>query len=155
MYQVTITRPETLLNVLTDLIGEVVEGKGTKLRRIAAREIARVHDLFHNARNGRDVLVAVHEFVELKWRLADPSPYFYEELCGEPEPYSTDGILFRALVDLLRIEDGMFVWQWLPEQVRALGLSINPGDELAWPITRELVTIKDCDGKPRPFYRLS
>jgi len=155
MYQVTIKRPTTLLNDLTEIIGDVVEGKETKLRRLAAIEIARVHIMFHNANNGQDVLIGVREFVELKYRLADPFAYFAEELRTEPEPYSADGILFPALVHLLRIEDGMFVWDWLPEQVRALGLAINPGEEIAWPITREFVTIKDRDGRPRRFYRLS
>ncbi len=155
MYNSTLCRKELFLNCLVEIIGDVVEGKGTKLRRIAAREIARLHDRISNADDGQEYSRCILEFVDLKYRLADPCTYFFAELSAEPEPYSAAGILFPSLVHLIRIEDDMSSWEWLPEQIRALGLAINAGDEVAWPITREFVTIKDRDGNPRPFYQFS
>ena len=155
MSYITFCSKEVFLNLLVEIIGDVVEGKETKLRRIAAREIARLHDRISNADNGQEHSICILEFLDLKYRLADPDTYFFKELNEEPEPYSADWILFSALVHLIRIEDDMFSWEWLPDEIRALGLAINPGEEVAWPISREFVTIKDRDGTPRRFYPLS
>ena len=50
-------------------------------------------------------MLAAVEIAELKYRLASSSAYFAAELIREPEPYSSDGILFPALVHLVRIEE--------------------------------------------------
>ena len=153
----TLYRREILLNFLTEIIADVVDGHGTRLRRIAAREIVRLQERFHNANNAQDVSVSAIELFDLKYRLADldPPDYFTEQLCRESEPYSADEITFPTLVQLVRMEDRMFFWGWLPEQVRALGLAIQSGEEITYEVTREFVIIKDRDGKLRPFYRLS
>jgi hypothetical protein len=64
--------------------------------------------------------------------------YFAAEFRGATEPYSVIGITFSALVYLVRIEKDLLAYGWLPEQIRALGLS---GEELAWPITGDFVAI--------------
>jgi hypothetical protein len=87
--------------------------------------------------------------------MTSSSTNFWGEVLGETEPYSADGILFSALVHLVRIEEDLFGYGWLPERIRALGLEINPGEDLVWPITREFVTIKNRDGNTREFHRLS
>jgi hypothetical protein len=150
-------RREILLNFLTEIIAEVIDGHGTRLRRVAAREIVKLQERFHNANNGRDVSLSAIGLFDLKYRLADldPPAYFSEQLRGESEPYSADEIPFPALVQLVRMEDRLLFWGWLPEQVRALGLSIHPGEELTYDLTGEFIIIKDRDGKLRPFYRLS
>jgi hypothetical protein len=50
----TLYRREILLNYLTEIIAEVIDGHGTRLRRIAAREIVRLQERFHNTNNGRE-----------------------------------------------------------------------------------------------------
>jgi len=99
----------------------------------------------------RDELVA--ELAYLAFRLANLSTYFRRELLNEPVPYSADGISFPALVQLVRIEENLFGWGWLPEHDRALGLAINPGDELVGASGPDSYTIKDRRGNCREFYR--
>jgi hypothetical protein len=91
--------------------------------------------------------------VEIACHLASNSTNFAEEIQDESESHSADGILFRALIDLVCIEADLFAWERLPEQVRALGLAINPGEEVARPITCDSVTIKDREGTCRASYR--
>jgi hypothetical protein len=155
MNDTVIHNPEILQNYLIEIIGETVESQGSRVRRIAAKEIDNRYNIIRNANDGQDLMIAALEIANLSYRLASPSIYFAEELLSEPEPYSADGILFPALVDLVHIEEDLFTWGWLPEQVRALGLANNPGDELAWPITREFVTFRDRYGYMRTFHRLS
>ncbi len=140
---------------LIDIIGETVERQKTPVRRIAAKEIIKRDSIIYYPKDDEDVVIAAVEIADLKYRLASPSTYFAGELLSEPELYSAEGILFHGLVHLVRIEEDLFAWSWLPEQVRALGLAINPGEDVAWPITREFVTIKDREGNERSFYRLS
>jgi hypothetical protein len=45
-------------------------------------------------------------------------------------------------VSLVRIEKDLLAYGWLPEQIRAHGLSINLGEEVAWPINGDFVAIK-------------
>lgn len=122
---------------------------------MAAREIVRLCDIFYSACTHEEILVSLVAIVDLKHRLANPLAHFPDELLTEVEPYPAVGILFSALVHLVRIEEGMFAWGWHPEQLRALGLAVNPGDEIAWPITRDFVSIMDAEGNVRPFYRFS
>ena len=153
MLDVAFHHPELLLSYLIAIVGETVEGHGTRLRRMAAKEILTLCNSFYCAQSYKDVLVLLVAIVDLKHRLANPSAHFPDELLTEEEPYSAVGISFSALVHLVRIEEGMLIWGWHPEQIRILGLAINPGEELAWPITRDLVSIMDREGNVRPFYR--
>jgi hypothetical protein len=146
---------DVLGNYLIELIGETVEPHGTHIWRIAAKEIIKHDSTLYYPKDCQDLMMAAVELTDLNCRLADPLNCFSEELSGEPEPYSADGILFPAWVHIVRIEDNLFAWGWLPEQLRALGLAIDPGDAVAWPITRGFVTIKDREGNCRRFYRLS
>ena len=144
---------QILRNLLTEIIGETVECKGTRIRRIAAREIVKRDKIMLNA-SERDHLIG--EIADLKCRLKGLSSYFAGELHNEPMPYSADGILFPVLVHLVRrIEEDLFGWGWLPEQVRALGLAVNPGEELAWPTSPDSYAIKDRKGNCRVYYRFS
>lgn len=147
--------PQILQSHLLEIIGETVERQGTRVKRIAAKEIIKLDPILYYPKDGQDLMMAVVEIAELNYRLASPSTYFFLELDGEPEPYSTDGVLFHALVHLVRIEEDLCAYGWPPEQVRALGLATNPGEDVAWPITREFVSIKDRQGNVRTFYRLS
>jgi len=147
--------PNVLGNYLIEIIGETVESQGTHIWRIAAKEIIKHDRILYYPKDCRDLMIAAVELADLNYRLVDSLSYFSGKLSGEPEPYSADGILFPAWVHLVRIEDDLFAWGWLPEQVRALGLVIKPGEEVAWPITREFVNIKDRVGNCRRFYRLS
>jgi hypothetical protein len=133
----------------------MVEGQETKPRRLAAREIVRHCGILYNADSGPDALHTVVEIVTFQLHMTSSSTNFWGEVLGETEPYSADGILFSALVHLVRIEEDLFGYGWLPERIRALGLEINPGEDLVWPITREFVTIKNRDGNTREFHRLS
>ena len=144
---------ERLQNILIKIVGEAVEGRDTKVRRMAARQIIKRDNIFFNAIGDSDALMV--EIGDLKDRLANPSANFAAELLEEQEPYSANGISFSSLVHLLRVEDDLFAWGWLPERLRDLGLEMNFDKELAWPITREWLTIKDREGNPRRFYRHS
>ena len=153
MHDIAIHHLQILRNHLTEIIGETVECKGTRIRRIAAREIVKRDRVMLNA-SERDVLIG--EFADLNCRLACPSIYFPRELYNEPVPYSAEGILFPVLVHLVRrIEEDLFGWGWLPEQARALGLAVNPGEELAWPTSPDSYEIRDRQGNCRVFYRYS
>jgi hypothetical protein len=139
---------------LIEIIGEAVEGRGTKIRRIAAREIIKRDKLMRNPVCGRDASLA--EIAELKYRLTRPANYFAGELRNEPALYSADGILFPVLVHLVRlVENNLFGWGWLPEQVRALGLAINPGDELVGANSLDVYAIKNRHGVYRSYCHFS
>jgi hypothetical protein len=75
-------------------------------------------------------------------------------LLSELEPYPSSATLFPALVHLVRIEQDALGWGWLPEQIQALGLAINHGEELTW-LTQEWAEISDREGTRRRFYRFS
>lgn len=154
MSDTTLCRPEVLSSFLIEIIGEAIEDSSSRVRRIAAKEVVR-HYTVNSANNGQAALVFLIEMVDLKYSLASPATYFAEELARETVPYSARGILFPALVHLVRIEEDMLAYGWLAEQIRALGLAINPGDELGWPISRDFVSIKDRDGNVRTFHRRS
>jgi hypothetical protein len=147
--------PQVLQSYLIEIIGEIVERQETRIRRIAAKEIIKRDNIIYCPKDSQDLVKAMVEIAGLKYRLASASTYFPEELFNEPEPYSADGILFSAFVHLVRIDKDLFAWGSLPKQVRALGLAINPGEELAWPITRDWITIKDSEGNRRVYYRFS
>lgn len=153
MYDATIQFSEILCNYLIETIGETVERQRTQIRRIAAKEIIKRDAIMFNTIGDPTALMV--EIAELNYRLASASAYFAGELLNEPEPYSADGILFSALVHLVRIEGNLSAWGWCSEQIRALGLAINPGEEVAWPITSDWVAVTDGEGNCRPFYRLS
>ena len=138
-----------LRNIATEIIGETV-GRGTQISRLAAKEIINLDRIVFNGTD-RDELMA--ELAYLAFRLANLSTYFRRKLLNEPVPYSADGISFPALVQLVRIEENLFGWGWLPEHVRALGLAINPGDELVGASGLDSYTIKDRRGNCREFYR--
>jgi hypothetical protein len=153
MHDIVIAQPKILRNLLINVIGETVECQGTQIRRIAAREIISRDKLMFNA-SDPDALIV--EIADLEYRLARPSIYFARELLNEPVPYSADGILFPVLVHLVRrIEEDLFGWGWLPEQARALGLAVNPGEELAWPTSPDSYEIRDREGNCRVYYRFS
>ena len=153
VHDIAVYDRQILRNLLIDTIGETVECKGTLIRRIAAREIVKRDKIMFNA-SERDVLI--DEIADLRYRLACLSIYFARELHSEPVPYCADGILFRVLVHLVRcIEDDLFGWGWLPEQVRALGLAVNPGEELAGATSPDSYTIKDRKGNCRVYYCFS
>jgi hypothetical protein len=95
------------------------------------------------------------EIAEFNDRLASPSANFAAELHTESELYSADGVLFSALVHFIRVEEDLLNWGWHPERVRTFGLEINFDEDLAWPITRDWVTINDHRGNTREFYRLT
>ena len=155
MTDLAVRCPQILQSCLIEIIGETVARQESRIRRIAAKEIIKRDNIIYYPEDSHDLMIAVVEIADLNYRLASPATYFFVELEGEPEPYSTDGILFSAFVHLVRIEEDLFAWGWHPEQVRALGLAINPGEELAWPITRDYVTIKDGEGNCRGYYRFS
>jgi hypothetical protein len=155
MNNIAVHCPQILQNHLVEMIGETVERQGTRVKRIAAKEIIKRDPIPYYPKDSQDLMMAAVEIVELNYRLASPSTHFSAELEREVEPYSTDGMLFPAVVHTVRIEDDLFAWSWLPEQVRALGLAMNPGEDIAWPITREYVTLQDRDGNCRPVYRVS
>jgi len=71
--------------------------------------------------------------------------------CGVILSRPTNPVAFPAKV----ATHPLCAYGWPPEQVRALGLAINPGEDVAWPITREFVSIKHRQGNVRTFYRLS
>jgi hypothetical protein len=152
MNDMAIHNPRTLQSCLIETIGETVECQGNRVRRIAAKEIVKRDSLIWNAKDGSDVMLVLAEIAGLKDRLASPSVYFAAELLREPEPYSADGILFPALVHLVRIEKDALEWGWPPEQLRALGLAMNYGEELTW-LTPEWAEISDRDGNRRRIYR--
>jgi hypothetical protein len=153
MYDIAIDQPQILRNLLIDIIGETVECQGTQIRRIAAREIVKRDKIMFNA-SDRDAVIV--EFADLEYRLARPSTYFARELLNEPVPYSADGILFPVLVHLVRsIEEDLFGWGWLPEQVRALALAVNPGEELAWATSLDSYEVRNRKGKCRVYYHFS
>jgi hypothetical protein len=152
MNDMAIHNPQILHSYLIETIGETVECQGTRVRRIAAEEIVKRDSLIWNAKDDSDGMLVLVEIAELKDRLASPSVYFAAELLREPEPYSADGILFPALVHLVRIEKDALEWGWPPERLRALGLAMNHGEELRW-LTQEWAEISDRDGNRRRIYR--
>jgi hypothetical protein len=153
MHDVSIQHPQIFRNYLIEIIGETVERRGTLIRRVAAREIIRRDHIMLNV-NDRDSLML--EIDDLEYRLARPATYFPGALRNERLPYSADGILFPVLVHLVRrIEEDLFGWGWLPEQARALGLAVNPGEELAWPTSPDSYAIRDAEGNCRVYYRIS
>jgi hypothetical protein len=153
MHDVAIHHPKILRNHLIEILGEVVEHQGTRMRRLAAREIINRDKMMFNASDEDSLML---EIADLEFRLARPSIYFARELLNEPVPYSADGILFPVLVHLVRrIEEDLFGWGWLPEQARALGLAVNPGEELAWPTSPDSYAIRDEDGNCHIYYRIS
>jgi hypothetical protein len=154
MLDTTLCCPEVLYNYLIEIVGETVEKSDSRFRRIAAKEVVKFYTI-NTLNGGQAALVFLIQTVDLKHRLPSPSTYFAQELVSETEPYSAEGILFPALVHLVRIEEDMFAYGWLPEQLRALGLAIKSGEELDWPINRDFVSIKDREGNVRSFPRFS
>ena len=156
MNDIIIRTSQILQSHLIDIIGEAVEHQSNQVRRLAAKEIIKRDDIIYFPKSSQDIMMAAVVIGDLNYRLASASNYFAGELLRmEEEPYAADGILFPALVHLVRIEQDLFAWQWLPEQVRALGLAINRGENVAWPITQDYVTIQDAEGNCRQCYRLS
>jgi hypothetical protein len=151
MNDMVLLNPQILQSYLIEIIGETVVCQETRVTRIAAKEIVKHDTLIWNAKDDSDIMLAVIEIAELKDRLANPSIYFAAELLREPEPYSVDGILFSALVHLVRIEEDALDWGWLPEQLRALELAMNHGEELTW-LTKEWAEIT-YRGDRRRIYR--
>jgi hypothetical protein len=147
--------PEVLGNYLIEIIGETVESQNTRIRRIAAKQIIKLYCLLYYPQNMSEFAMAVIELGALICRLAIASFCFAEEIRDEPEPYPADGITFSTLVHLVRIEADLFACSWHAERIRALGLTINSGDEICWTIPYEFITIKDRDENCRRFYRLS
>lgn len=155
MFDPLLQRPEVLGNYLIEIIGETVQCQNTRIRRVAARQIIKLDCLLYYPQNMCEFAMAVIELVELICRLATASFCFAEQIRNEPQPYLADGISFSALVHLVRIEEDLFACGWHAERIRALGLTINSGDEICWTIPYEFITIKDRDENCRRFYRLS
>jgi hypothetical protein len=147
--------PEVLGNYQIEIIGDAVEHQSTQIRRMVAKQILKRDILIFFPQNCHDLMRAAVELEDLRLSLLSFLAYFAAEFRGATEPYSAEGITFSALVHLVRIEKDLLAYGWLPEQIRALGLSINPGEELAWPITGDFVAIKDREGNSRRFFRLS
>lgn len=141
-----------LLAFMIEVIGEAIDARRPELRRAVAKEVIKL-DHIALAMENMDPLAVALMFAELE-NIADASSYFHPEQLGAPGPYSTEGITFPALVHLVRIEETALAWEWLPEQLRALGLAINQGEELTW-LTPEWAEIRDREGNLRQFYRLS
>jgi hypothetical protein len=134
------------------LIGEAVAGRAPGIRRAAAREIIKLHSFAFSVKSTYELSYLKRAFKEIEKRLANPSEYFDQALLSEGEPYPSGSILFPALVHLVRIEQDALGWGWPPEQLRALGLAINQGEELTW-LTREWAEISDREGNRTRFYR--
>ncbi|MGO9449646.1 MAG: hypothetical protein ACLQDV_01185 [Candidatus Binataceae bacterium] len=147
--------PPVLQNHLIEIVGETLGRQDTWLMRVAVKKIIKLDSILSFPKDSQDLTRSVVEMAELNRRMASPWRYFFEEVEREPEPYLADGILFHALLFIVRLEGDLFAYGWLADQVRALGLAINPGDSVVWPITSEFVTIEDRHGNCRPFYRLS
>ncbi len=138
---------------LIEIVGEIVEFKGTKMRRVGARGVVKLDQILFYHHDSNYLML---EISDLEHRLADPSSYFKKELLNERPAYSADGILFPTLVQLVRgIEEDLFRWGWLPDQARALGLAVNPGEELAGASGLDSYSIRDAKGNYREFYRIT
>jgi hypothetical protein len=139
---------------MIELIGEAVASRAPGIRRAAAREIIKLDCFAFSVKSTDELTHLTRAFGEIEKHLANPSEYFDQALLSELEPYPGKGILFPALVHLVRIEQDALDWGWLPEQLRALGLAINHGEELTW-LTRDWAEISDHEGNRRRFYRFS
>jgi hypothetical protein len=147
----TIQTRRALRNIATEIIGEIVDGWSTGAKWSAAREVIKLDILV--ARGSREELAA--NLALLIYRLERPSACFPAKLLRETPLYSAEGILFPALVQLIREEDNFFgCLGWLPEQVRALGLAMNPGDGLVGRSSSDSYTLQDKKGHQRDFYRV-
>src|SRR5271167_4535041 len=125
MNRTVLMHPEVLPNYQIEIIGEMVERQTTQIRRMVAKKIIRLDSLIFYPQDCYEIMIAAVELEDLNCCLSSFLSYFAAEFRGAPEPYSADGIMFSALVHLVRIETDLFAYGWLPEQVRALGLSIN------------------------------
>jgi hypothetical protein len=139
---------------MIELIGEAVADREPGIRRAAAREIIKLDCFSFSVESADELTHLMRAFKEIEKHFARPSGYFDQALLSELEPYPGSGILFPALVHLVRIEQDALGWGWLPEQLRALGLAINHGEELTW-LTQEWTEISDREGYRRRFYRCS
>ena len=149
----TIQSRRMLRNIAAEIIGRTVEGWRTEAKRFAAKEVIKLDNVVCRV-GSRDELAV--ELACLEYRLAHPSVCFPGELLCEVPPYSADGILFPALVQLVREEENFFgCWGWHPEQVRALGLAMNPGDILVGRSGSSSYTIADGKGRWRDYYLFS
>lgn len=124
------------------------------MSRAVAREIIELDCFNTSVKSTDDLTHLIRVFAEIENHLVHSSRYLDKALLGKLEPYPSTGILFSVQVSLVRIEKSALVLGWIPDQLRALGLAINHGEELTW-LTDELAEIKERDGSHRRFYRLS
>jgi hypothetical protein len=144
---------QALRKPLIEIVGEIVEFKGTKMRRVGAKEVAKLDQILFYHHDSNYLMIKIDD---LAYRLAHPSSYFEKELLNEPAVYSADGILFPILVQLVRgVEEDLFGRRWLPDQVRALGLAVNPGEQLAGASGLDSYSIRNAKGDYREFYRIT
>ncbi len=139
---------------MIELIGEAIAGREPGISRAVAREIIKLDCVSTLVKSTDDLTHLMRVFAEIANHFAQPSSYLDRASLSESEPYPSTGILFSVQVSLLRFEKAALGWGWLPEQLRALGLTINHGEELIWLID-EWAEIKERDGNSRRFYRLS
>jgi hypothetical protein len=137
---------------MIEVIGEAIAGREPGVSRAAARAIIELDCFTTSVKNTDDLTHLMRVFEEIENHWAHPSRYLDQALLRELEPYPSTGILFSVQVSLLRIEKYALGCGWLPEQLRALGLAINHGEQLIWLID-EWAEIKERDGSIRRFYR--
>ncbi len=139
---------------MIELIGEAIAGREPGVSRAVAREIIELDCFTTSVKSTDDLAHLMRVFAEMENRWAHSSTCLDQALLSESEPYPSTGILFSVQVSLVRIEKSALWWGWLPEQLRALGLAINHGEEITWLID-EWAEIKERDGRRKRFYRLS
>jgi len=66
MKNIAIDFPQNLQSHLIEIIGEAVERLGTRVKRIAAKEIIKCDNLICNLKGSQDLTIAMAEIADLK-----------------------------------------------------------------------------------------
>jgi hypothetical protein len=139
-----------LIAEMIDRVGIAIEDSSPSVKRLVARKI--IDAELYCVRSYRDILPLKLSISYLEEDLAMFSYDRRDDVGDGPGPYSIEGVTFRALVHLVRIENSAFKWGWTPEDLRAVGLDVRRGEEIMW-FDADHIEISDWSGSVRYRYR--
>jgi hypothetical protein len=143
-----------LIAEMIDRVGIAIVDSSHAVKLLVARKIIHVDaDLYNSVQSARDIPRLKLLLWDLEQTLLEFRDDRRDDVGDGAGPYPIEGIAFRVLVHLVRLEDCALYWGWTPEQLRELVLDVRRDEEIIW-LCAEYVELRDSSGRVRRRYRL-